>query len=261
MKRALFVLTTTLVVVACSSSDGTTASDAGAPSIDLTKPTTPTPEAGTSEPVSDAGTHAEASTDSDAAGDNTTAEYLTKVVSFTPGACAGFGADQMPDIVLGPPKGAGDSKGSFDVVSLGTGGTIIVSLEPNAIVDRPGIDFIVYENAFYPGGNPANAPYAEPGEVSVSDDGVTWTAFPCTATAPPWGACAGWHPVEPAATTACDPANGGDPYDLADIGVAQARFIRIVDKTQNQPCSPDTGPNTNGFDLDAIGAIHSKAVE
>ena len=80
--------------------------------------------------------------------------------------------------------------------------------------------------------------------MSVSDDGVTWTTFPCTATQPPWGACAGWHPVQPAATTACDPANGGDPYDLADVGVVQARFVRIVDKTQGQTCDPDTGPNT-----------------
>lgn len=224
MKRIALGVSTALVLVACSSSDGpTAATDAGA--------------------------------------DNTNAVYLTKVVSFAPGACAGFGADEMPRVVLGPPEGAGNAKGSLDVVSLGDGGTIVVSLEPNAIVDGPGIDFIVYENAFYPGGNPANPPYAEPGEVSVSDDGVSWKTFPCTATAPPWGACAGWHPVQPAATTACDPANGGDPFDLADVGVHQARFLRIVDKTQGQSCSATSGPNTNGFDLDAVGAIHSKLVE
>lgn len=224
-----------LALVACSSSSGSDRDgDAG---IDLNPPA-----------VADAGS------------ENVSAQYVTKVVSFTPGPCAGFGADRMPGIVLGPPKGAGNGSGSLDVVSLGTGGTIIVSLEPNAIVDGPGVDFIVYENAFFLGGNPARDPFAEPGEVSVSDDGVTWTPFPCTATAPPWGECAGWHAVQPAATESCDPANGGDPFDLADIGVHQARFVRIVDKTKNQACSGDT-PNTDGFDLDAIGAIHSKNVE
>ena len=143
------------VVVACSSASSSP-SGGGAPGIDLNQPTTPTGDAGGTSPVkttpTDAG-DAGATSDDDAASDNVTAEYLTKVVSFTPGTCAGFGSDQMPGIVLGPPKGGGNAKGGLDVVSLGTGGTIIVSLEPNAIVDRPGVDFIVYENAFYPGGN------------------------------------------------------------------------------------------------------------
>src|SRR5262245_16915401 len=39
--------------------------------------------------------------------------FITKVVSFTPGTCAGFGAAKMPGIVLGPPVGAGDLEGSL----------------------------------------------------------------------------------------------------------------------------------------------------
>jgi len=91
------------------------------------------------------------------------------------------------------------------VVSLGCGGSIIVSFSPNAIVDGPGVDFTVFENPFWIGGN-SNDVYAEPGEVSVSDDGTTWHTFPCTPTIdpyastgtgvdPPYGQCAGWHIV------------------------------------------------------------------
>jgi hypothetical protein len=106
--------------------------------------------------------------------------FVTKVVSYSRGPCSGFGLDQMPQIVFGPPIGGGPDIGSTDVFSLGNGGEIVVSFEPNAIVDGPGVDFIVFENPFYIGGSPDNI-YAEPAEVSVSDDGMTWTSFPpCT---------------------------------------------------------------------------------
>lgn len=184
--------------------------------------------------------------------------YATKVVSFIPGACSGFGKESMPQIVLGPPKGSGDDDGSLDVVSLGKGGEIVLSFEPSVIVDRPGVDFIVFENAFYAGGD-RNKPYVELAEVSVSEDGESWSTFPCTATAPPYGDCAGWHPVY--ASEAWDPTKldpnlaGGDPYDLSTIGVARARFVRIKDKT-SQRCTSQ-GPFNNGFDLDAIGVVHA----
>src|SRR5450432_2951877 len=106
--------------------------------------------------------------------------FVTGVVSFTPGPCAGFGAAGMPGIVEGPPVGGGASKGSVDVVALGAGGEIVLSFAPNAIVDGPGDDFIVFENPFYIGGD-AQKPYAEVGEVSVSDVGSTWVTYPCTA--------------------------------------------------------------------------------
>ena len=37
--------------------------------------------------------------------------FVTKVVSFMPGDCAGFGVTSLPDIVFGPPVGAGEMKG------------------------------------------------------------------------------------------------------------------------------------------------------
>lgn len=187
--------------------------------------------------------------------------FVTKVVSFTPGSCAGFGAAQMPSVVLGPPVGAGDLKGSFDVVSLGVGGEIVVAFEPNVIVDEPGPDLIVFENAFYAAGNPS-APAADLAEVSVSDDGVTWTAFPCTpgATAP-YGLCAGWHPVYSAPGSGISPLEpskaGGEAYDLAELGVASARYVRIKDIGRGS-CDVEPRPDNAGFDLDAVAALHVK---
>ena len=71
--------------------------------------------------------------------------------------------------------------GSLDVVTLGNGGSITLGFAPSSIVDGPGPDFIVFENAFYVDGDP-NTPYAELASVEVSDDGQHFEAFPCTAT-------------------------------------------------------------------------------
>jgi hypothetical protein len=189
--------------------------------------------------------------------------FVTKVVSFSRGPCSGYGLDLMPDVVEGPPIGQGNLLGSTDVFSLGNGGEIIVSFEPNAIVDGPGVDFIVFENPFYIGGNPDDI-YAEPGEVSVSDDGVNWTSFPCTdaTQSPPYGQCGGVHPVYSNPDNGISPIDpttaGGDQYDLADIGVTHATYVRIVDKVMSEPC-PESGvlPTKNGFDLDAIAIVNA----
>ena len=187
--------------------------------------------------------------------------FVTNVVSFLPGDCAGFGASAMPTIVEGPPVGGGNDEGSLDVVSLGNAGSIVVTFGANAIVDGPGPDFLVFENAFLAAGDPTK-PAAEPGEVSVSDDGRTWTTFPCTATSYPYGACAGWHPVYSSPDDGISPIDpavaGGDAFDLHDVGLTHARYVRIVDKT-NEPCptSPADRLTTNGFDLDAIAIVNA----
>ena len=183
--------------------------------------------------------------------------FVTKVVAFSPGTCSGFGKGAMPDVVYGPPHGAGNQQGSFDVVSLGIGGEIVIGFD-NAIVDGPGDDFVVFENAFFANGNPER-PAADPGEVSVSDDGATWTTFPCTATSAPYGSCAGWHPVFSSPENGILPTSpeaGGDRFDLSSIGVARARFVRIKDKSTEE-CP--TRPVVNlGFDLDALVIVNAE---
>lgn len=246
---------TSLVVSACGSEEGT--------------PSSEQPDAAVSLDDVDAGRPVEggAPVGEDAASALRGDRFATRVVSFTPGACAGFGASSMPGIVLGPPDGRGAGEGSFDVVSLGIGGEIVLSVEPNAIVDGPGPDFIVFENAFYASGDPTR-PAFDPGEVSVSEDGVTWTSFGCDpavdggATTGQYGPCAGWHPVYSARDNAISPvdptAAGGDPYDLATLGLSRVRFVRVKDRS-SQTCDGDPRPNNLGFDLDAIAIINAES--
>ncbi len=189
--------------------------------------------------------------------------FVTKVVSATYGDCAGFGLPSMPAVIQGPPAGGGALAGSLDVVSLGFKGEIVLSFEPNAIVDGPGADFLVFENAFWAGGDPKR-PAAELADVSVSEDGITWKTFPCTpASGPPYGSCAGWRPVYSApgnGTSSVDPSvAGGDPFDLAELGLTTARFVRIRDLgTIECPANPANKSTTVGFDLDAIALVHAK---
>ena len=94
------------------------------------------------------------------------------------------------------------------------------------------------------------------GSVEVSDDGQTFHAFPCTATAYPYGSCAGWHPVfANSVTNTIDPTDpavaGGDDFDLADLGLSEARFIRIVDRV-------DQTGIAGTFDLDAVSIVHAQ---
>lgn len=181
--------------------------------------------------------------------------YMDEVVSFQSGSGAGFGLEHFPSVVLGAPKGGGLQQGGFDVLSLGAGGSIVLKSDA-AILDGDGPDFIVFENAFYAGGNP-QAPFAEPGEVSVSQDGVSFVVFPCASgnREEMYPGCAGIHPVlANADLNDIDPTDpttaGGDAFDLSTLGLTWARYIRIRDLSAS-----GTG-NSAGFDLDAIAIVY-----
>lgn len=186
------------------------------------------------------------------------AKYATTVVSFTAGDGGGYGEDQLPGIVQGPPHGGGCCYGSTDVLSLGNGGEVVMGLAPgDEIVDGEGPDFIVFENAFTIANDPNNV-FTELGEVSVSEDGVTWTTFPCDPKSgpPSFGNCAGWRPVNATPEEPVDVASsakaGGDAFDLAAIGVRKAKLVRIRDLRSNRPAQQGMA----GFDLDAIAVLH-----
>lgn len=253
-------------------SDG--GADDGGPSADRDSSADGEPSPGSDSSTGDASVDGEPSAVSAAPdGGAPASRFVTGIVSYTPGGCAGFGQGSAPGIVEGPPVGGGTEHGSLDVLSLGGGGTLVVTFAPNAIVDGPGPDFIVFENPFWIGGNASNV-YAEPGEVSVSDDGVTWVAFPCTpvlapgatdgtGTMPPYGDCAGWGVVYSAPGNGISPFDpgtaGGNAYDLTDVGLTHARYVRIADRTE-EAC-PEAGPDrptTNGFDLDAIAIVNAE---
>jgi hypothetical protein len=182
--------------------------------------------------------------------------YAARVERFAPGASAGFGQAELPDVVLGPPQGGGLLGGSLDVLSLGVGGEIVVSFGEREIIDGAGPDFIVFENPFWPGGDPT-AVFYELGEVSVSSDGQIWHTFACDTRGTGQGrfpGCAGFTPTEvydAFEVLPLDPElTGGDAFDLADLGLARARYVRIRD------LSSSGEGMTAGFDLDAVGLIH-----
>ena len=185
--------------------------------------------------------------------------YARSVESFTPGASAGYNEDKLPTVVLGPPLGKGTGAGSLDVVSLGRGGEIVVGFGQRTIADGPGADFVVFENAFWPGDD-ATQVYAELGEVSVSDDGETWLSFACDTTGDAAGhfpGCAGFSPTlsyDPVELVPLEPERtGGDAFDLADVGLSHARFVKIRDLE-----TLDAAGISGGFDLDAVGIVNAE---
>jgi hypothetical protein len=188
---------------------------------------------------------------SDAAESGAPSPFADSIVSFTPGPNAGFGEDKLPGVVLGPPQGEGAGAGSLDVLSLGERGCIVLHLGVVAI-DGPGTDLLVFENPF--------GTFYETGIVSVSADGVTWSEFPCASTdkANTYPGCAGTHYVYANPANGLDPTDpavaGGDPYDLHDLGVTAARFVRVCDSGMNAPYAGISG----GFDLDAVAVVHAK---
>ena len=204
--------------------------------------------------------------------------FADAVVSHQIGTGGGAGESALPGIVLGPPRGGGAFQGSTDTLSLGLGGSIVLAFTDNVIVDGPGADFTVFENAFLTRGLNTGGPFAEPATVSVSADGVHFVAFPCRADEMPYyPGCAGVYPVfadardpnapsplVPTTTPIADlvgvpvdgftppPGSGGDSFDLAAVGLAMARFVRI-DASDLKPGLA----GLSGFDLDAIAAVHS----
>lgn len=173
--------------------------------------------------------------------------WADRVVRFSPGPGAGFGQDLFPQVVLGAPSGGGEAQGSLDVLSLGKLGVLELEFIDLVAIDGPGVDLLVFENGF--------AGFFETGAVEVSEDGVDWRAFPCGLDAGP-SRCAGLHPVSANPSlgiSGTDPAvAGGEGYDLAEVGLTRARFVRITDSGANRFYGPPGG----GFDLDAVAVVN-----
>ncbi len=217
--------------------------------------------------------------------------FADEVVRFEGGytpASAGQRVAELPGIVIGPPGDSFPVTGSVSTVSLGHNGWILLSFDDNRIVDGPGPDFIVFENAFFKSFVPTdpNQPYtvfAEPASVAVSDDGVTFHQFPydpsalaqvgqdatASAALPALHGLAGITPTftgdwtvpddpgvwDPNGTGGVSGA-GGDAFDLADVGLSGARYILIIDLGL---ATGFAGP-AEGFDLDAVVALHAVPV-
>jgi hypothetical protein len=201
--------------------------------------------------------------------------FVDAVVTSSVGT--GGGGGDVANVV-GPPHGGGAFQGSQHTFSLGLGGSIVLEFQDNVVVDGPGPDLTVFENAFLVRGATTGPLFAEPGTVSVSADGVTFQSFPCQiTTAPYYPGCAGVYPVfanadDPGAPSPLVPStapiatlvgvdintftppagSGGDTFDLAAVGLAVARFVKIEGGQARQGLA-----GLAGFDLDAVAAVHS----
>lgn len=163
----------------------------------------------------------------------------------------GQGPGFFPANVLGPLTApytpTAPAVGEDQVVSLGKGGYIVLEFSP-VIIDGPSADFIVFENPILV---PQNGfIFAEWMIVAVSEDGITWQTFPHdTATG---DGMAGRTPTAPYGTPLQNPDSaGGDAFDLAAVGLAQARYVRVTDATQYQTA------DRLSADLDGIVAVHT----
>lgn len=168
-----------------------------------------------------------------------------------------------------PAKALGPAVGdAFDIVTLGDGGRITLTFDA-PIVDGPGADFAVFENAF-------DDSFLELAWVEVSSDNVNYFRFPgISLTANP---VPGFGTIDP---TNIDGFAGkyrqgfGTPFDLnllrnvPGLDVNAVRYVRIVDITGDgsvrdaigQPVyDPYPTVGSGGFDLDAVGVIHQAQV-
>jgi hypothetical protein len=182
--------------------------------------------------------------------------WIDIVRRFTPGEFAGFGQESMPYVVLGPPVPGGPVAGSTDVVSLGNGGSIEVLFRDNLVVDGPGADLVIFENAFHIG-SPTGNVFTEYAYVEVSRDGLTWQRFPFDGET--GEGLAGATPVLAEPADPFDPAAGGDRFDIGELGLDFVRYVRLIDVGDEiDDVGNHVAPaNQGGFDLDAMGALSS----
>ncbi len=234
------------------------------------------------------------------AGENTSAgdACTTKACQPVPGASAdevveapgdtGEGTGDAENAVNGV-RGCGMGCGSLDVFSLGydAGVDNFVTLRWSGrrVVNGPGVDFVVFENAFAVGDG---AVFLDAVIVYLSRDGQTWVPFPHDYQADDetvfepdpslWPGFAGVHPVlfheEDNRVNPFDTElAGGDPFDLSDLpddgGEAEAikregfRYLKLV--TAPSQVNPDTGDLyvkegiSDGADIDGVYARYFEA--
>lgn len=188
--------------------------------------------------------------------------FADRVVEYNKGVGGGFHEELLPDIVLGPPHAHPESplNGSFDVVSLGREGEITLEFADYQICDGEGDDFIVFENPWQYNLDAKYGTYAEPAIVSVSEDGSHYVEFPCDLNHQHFRGCAGVRAVSANPDlNDIDPTDpetaGGDSFDLKEVGLSSARFVRIRDGGQTRG---PAGNGMRGFDLDAVAVVNGR---
>lgn len=178
---------------------------------------------------------------------------------------ASFGADSV-----------GIGKADTDVVSLGDAGSAILTFK-HPITNGAGNDFAVFENAMTSGSNR----FCELAFVEVSSDGVNYFRFPSVSLTQTTTQIASYGLLDPSNLydlAGKDLAGYGTGFDLSELAgvsnlldVNNVQYVKVIDVVGdidpayasydslgniiNDPW-PTAFPS-GGFDLDAVGVIHS----
>ncbi|MBK1832462.1 PEP-CTERM sorting domain-containing protein [Roseibacillus ishigakijimensis] len=176
--------------------------------------------------------------------------WASEVVSYQVGAevSASF---QTPENALGPVGGYSS------IVTLGRGGSIVLGFA-QPIGDGEGPDFAVFENSF-------SDTFLELAYVEVSVDGVHFMRFASDSlTAAPVPAFGSVDATNITGLAGKYRAGYGTPFDLAELGLAQVSFVRLVDvvgdglsldSSEDPIYDPYPTTGSAGFDLDGVGVL------
>lgn len=172
---------------------------------------------------------------------------------------------------LGPAEGT-----SFDVVSLGDGGSITLTFDL-AITDGPGTDFAVFENGFLSGGGVL----AELAHVEVSSNGIDFVRFPSVSLTQTDTQVGGFGVLDPTNIynlAGKHVAGRGTEFDLSEVAglsplvdvsfITHVRIVDVVGSIDPQYASYDsrgvaindpwpTPFGSSGFDLDAVAVMNA----
>lgn len=171
----------------------------------------------------------------------------------------------------------GTGKADNFIVSLGDSGTAVLTFS-GVIYNGPGADFAVFENGF-PDPMDAEEAFLEFAFVEVSSDGVKYVRFPSSSlTGAPQVPAAGVYMNARKVHNLAGKYIGsyGTPFDLDELkgtvglDVDKITHVRLVDvvgsigdhgsKDKDGNLINDPYPTafpSSGFDLDAVGVIHS----
>lgn len=177
---------------------------------------------------------------------------------------------------------AGVPGGTYDVVSLGDGGSATVTFA-SPICNGEGPDFAIFENGLHPDTDSTMTMYfLEIAYVEVSSDGENFFRFPAVTAVQYETQVGGFDAMNPAQIhnfAGKYEAFYGTPFDLDEIEsnplldknkVTHVRIIDVIGNIDPEYATYDseghpvndpwpTGFNTSGFDLDAVGVIHDLA--
>ncbi|HBS88770.1 MAG: hypothetical protein A2W91_04150 [Bacteroidetes bacterium GWF2_38_335] len=184
----------------------------------------------------------------------------------------------FPD--FGVPADATGKAGDGKVVSLGDGGTAVVSFA-QPLANGPGPDFAIFENGFQSAFAPYNY-FLELAYVEVSSDGINYVKFPCYSNTPLEEQITSYGQLDPTSIWGLAGKyvlNYGTPFDLellvghSEINIDSITSIRITDvvgsinpeyarydsdgRIINDPWP--TAMYSSGFDLDAVGVINFRS--